>query len=67
MSRNFLKINRTDYMMVSEPNETDQVMIDDGYTKVNDAQFDEAFNLYAKVMNGELKYNEVPEKLELLS
>lgn len=51
MGRNFLKINSIEYRMVSDPDETDQEMIDNGYIKVTDAQFDKAFNSYPNLMN----------------
>lgn len=61
MGRNFLKINTDEYSMVSDPDESDQVMADRGYTKVSDSQFDEAFILYIKVLNGETNNIEVSE------
>ncbi|CAM3362121.1 hypothetical protein HP548_11905 [Paenibacillus taichungensis] len=63
MVRNFLKINIIEYRMVSDPNETDQVMIDNGVT---DAQFDKAFNLYRDLQNHELPYNDILKKIEAL-
>ncbi|MEK4140586.1 hypothetical protein NST48_06505 [Paenibacillus sp. FSL M7-0547] len=42
--------------MVSEPDETDQERTDNGYLKVTDAQFDEAFNLYTNVQKNDITY-----------
>ncbi|MVP02113.1 hypothetical protein [Paenibacillus lutrae] len=67
MGRNFLKINNEEYKMVSEPDETDQEMTDNGYIKVTDAQFDEAFNLYKNVHENEITYKDVLIKIEVLS
>lgn len=67
MGRNFLKINNKEYRMVSDPDETDQEMTDNGYIKVTDAQFDEAFNLYANVQKNEITYKDVFKKIEILS
>jgi len=63
MKRNFVKINETDYFMVSEPTETDKEMTDNGYEKVTDAQFDKAFNLYEKVQKKEIMYKDVLREL----
>ena len=59
MGRNFLKINNIEYKMVNDPDESDQEMIDNGYIKVTDAQFDKAFNLYSNQMNNEVTYSDI--------
>lgn len=63
MERNFVKINETDYFMVSEPTETDQEMANNGNVKVTDAQFDKAFNLYEKIQKEEIAYTDVLREL----
>jgi type IV secretory pathway ATPase VirB11/archaellum biosynthesis ATPase len=63
MKRNFVKINEINYFMVREPTETDKEMIDNGYKKVTDAQFDKAFNLYEKVQKKEITYKDVLREL----
>ncbi|MET1174500.1 hypothetical protein [Paenibacillus amylolyticus] len=67
MGRNFLKINNIEYKMVSDPDESDQEMIDNGYIKVTDAQFDKAFNLYTDLMKHEVTYSDILKKIEVLS
>jgi hypothetical protein len=65
MERNFVKINQTDYLMVSEPTETDQEMAVNGYVKVTSAQFDKVFILYEKVQKKEITYKDVLRELLL--
>ncbi|MCZ1269260.1 MULTISPECIES: hypothetical protein [Paenibacillus] len=67
MGRNFLKINSIEYRMVSDPDETDQEMIDNGYIKATDAQFDKAFNSYQNLMNNEVTYSDILKEIEILT
>lgn len=62
-----MKINNIEYRMVSDPDEPDQEMIDNGYIKVTDAQFDKAFNSYPKLMNNEVTYSDILKEIKILS
>ncbi|SEN69879.1 hypothetical protein SAMN05518670_2456 [Paenibacillus sp. OK076] len=66
MGRNFFKKN-IEYKMLSDPDETDQEMIGNGYIKVTDAQFDKAFNCYPHLINNEITYRDVLKEIEELS
>jgi hypothetical protein len=50
--KNLVKINDTENLMESEPDEADVIMRQRGFVKVSDEEFDRLFLLYQKVIDG---------------
>jgi predicted transcriptional regulator len=59
IDRNFVKINDEEYLMVSEPQETDESMKQRGFIKVTNEEFDRLFLLYQEVIDGNITSKDI--------